>query len=246
MGPRKSLKEIIRWNVTKRQSSWLFIEIAEELNSGLLRKIHPVERAGLATQDNGLQAVQLGSVRAAILFLYKALAWQINKPVVSNSVTHNQCHFRQTGLLGSSVTGRKILGAKQQRETDLNILSSFLRRRPWNEQSIWNFYYKNNERNCCPEIKPGAKCHLGSVVVINASSLSKKWHQVGGLRRRHELLLCQHDESWSAGQGAHFKFYLDKTRQVVLNLSGKIMRRSPRFPAHLAEAPSEELLVEDL
>ena len=104
MGPRKSLKEIIRWNVTKRQTSWLFIEIAEELNSGLLRKIHLVDRAGLATQGNGLQAVQRGSNRAAILFLCKALAWQINKPVVSNSVTYNQYHFRQTGLLGSSVT----------------------------------------------------------------------------------------------------------------------------------------------
>ena len=46
------------------------MEIEEELNSGLLRKIHLVDRAGLATQDNGLQAVQRGSDRAAILSLY--------------------------------------------------------------------------------------------------------------------------------------------------------------------------------
>lgn len=96
MGARKWLKEIIRWNVTKGQTSWLFIGIAEKLNSGLLRKIHLVDRAGLATQDSGLQAVQRGSDQAAILSLYKALAWWINKLVVSNSV----------GLLGSSVTGK--------------------------------------------------------------------------------------------------------------------------------------------
>ena len=115
MGPRKWLKEIIRWNVTKGQTSWLFIGIAEKLNSRLLRKIHLVDRAGLATQDSGLQAVQRGSDQAAILSLYKALAWWINKLVVSNSV----------GLLGSSVTGKKTLSVKQQRETDLKYTFFF-------------------------------------------------------------------------------------------------------------------------
>ena len=163
-----------------------------------------------------------------------------------------QCNVQSVPLqtdrsFGFFCDGKKYPWRKAAARNGLKIyFFLFLHRRPWNEQSIWNFYYKNKERNCCPEIKPGAKYHLASAVVINASSLSIKWHQVGRLRRRHELLLCQHDESWSAGQGAHFKFYLDKTRQVVLNLSGKIMRRSPRFPAHLAEAPSEELLVEDL
>lgn len=111
MEPRKWLKEIIRWNVTKGQTSWLFIGIAEKLNSRLLRKIHLVDRAGLATQDSGLQAVQRGSDQAAILSLYKALAWWINKLVVSNSV----------GLLGSSVTGKKNPWRKAAARNGLKI-----------------------------------------------------------------------------------------------------------------------------
>ena len=206
MGPRKWLKEIIRWNVTKRQTSWLFIEIAEELNSGLPRKIHLVDRAGLVTQNNGLQAVQLGFDRAAILSLYKALAWRINKRVVSNNATQISATSDRQVFWVPLWREKKFLGAKQHGEKRTqNILSSFLHRRPWNEQSIWNFYCKNNERNYCPEIKPGAKCHLASVVVINASSLSKKWHQVGRLRRRHELLPMSARWELVSGTGRAFQ-----------------------------------------
>lgn len=128
-----------------------------------------------------------------------------------------------------------MLCAKQQRETDLEYTFFFLHRRPWNEQSIWSFYYKNNERNCCPEIKPVANCRLASVVVIHASLLSEKWHQVGRRRRRHELLPTSARWELIRGPGrvgarissfipvlvTTSSMLLDKTRHVVQNFGGK-------------------------
>ena len=73
--------------------------------------------------QGGLQAVQLGSDRATILFLYKALVWQINKPVVSNGVTYNQYHFRETGLwsFGFFCDGKKIPWRKAAARNGLKI-----------------------------------------------------------------------------------------------------------------------------